>query len=715
MNRKNKTDKVKSDNIKPGKIKTVRKKAERTKSVKEKQGKVKSGVPFFRRIQFRLTLSFLVPVVCIVVLGVVSYQMASDAITSRYEDSVEQTMDMMNQYVTLSLTTAQTTFKTYLDDADMESYLKGTAKDAVNLRKSFTKDLCSAVTIDPIVAGINVISSTEEPATSSGATGTQAYQLFIDSKQGQIAQENNQAYYLFGNKSDVDEELHVSSYSLRIVKKFKAINAYLFIDIDKNTIEGSLKSLDAGTGSYVGIITCDGTEFMTADGKAYTGTDSIFVGTDFYQKALESEQETGKSKVTYQGEAYEFIYSKLSGRDAMLVTLIPEKTIIEQAADIRSLTIGITVFACVLAAVLGTIIASGFSRTINGINKKIKKVADGDLTTEVKTHRKDEFRLLTNEITNMIVHMKNLITEVTTVGDELTDAALKVTDSSATFMQTSKNIKGSISEIEKGVNRLDADSADCLGQMDSLSGKIVSVTENAGQISRLAENTSSCINDGMESMQELSVSARSTSEITGNVISAIEALEAQSRSINQIVGAINDIASQTNLLSLNASIEAARAGEAGKGFAVVAEEIRKLADQSLASAGQISSIIDTMIQNTGDVVAIAKQAESVVASQEDAVRTTTQSFENIDMQVTSLMEALAMISQNVDTMDGDRSKTLGAIESISAVSAQTAASSTEVYTTTDTQLGAITELEQASEHLKKRASELNNLLQQFQV
>ncbi len=345
--------------------------------------------------------------------------------------------------------------------------------------------------------------------------------------------------------------------------------------------------------------------------------------------------------------------------------------------------------------------------------KRLKRVADGDLTVEVHSKRKDEFRVLSDGIASMIHNMKKLITDITEASEELTGAAVQVSDSSNMFMQTSRNIQLSISEIEKGVTRLDTDSADCLNQMDGLSGKITSVSDNASEISQLTAAAGGCIVEGMQSMEGLTESAKSTTRITAEVITAIEALEEKSRSIGNIIEAINEIASQTNLLSLNASIEAARAGEAGKGFAVVAEEIRKLADQSLMSANQIGEIIDEMISNTVDVVDIAKQAESVVASQEGAVESTTRSFQEIDKQVSRLMEALQMISDSVDNMDSDRSATLGSIESISAVSAQAAASSQEVYATADKQLAAITKLETASDQLQKRASQLRESLQQF--
>ena len=216
-------------------------------------------------------------------------------------------------------------------------------------------------------------------------------------------------------------------------------------------------------------------------------------------------------------------------------------------------------------------------------------------------------------------------------------------------------------------------------------------------------------------MNTLTDSARKTSEITDNVIQAIEALSEKSRSIGKIVESINSIARETNLLSLNASIEAARAGESGRGFAVVAEQIRQLADQSASSAGEIQTIIDDIIKNTGEVVTIAKEAESTVSFQEQAVAQTTESFLSMDKQIHSLLDSVAGISANIRNMENARNTTLNAIEGISAISAQTAAGSSNVNATVDAQREAITTLDTAAGILQERATELTELLKQFTI
>ena len=683
---------------------------------KQRKRKSVTGVGFFRSIRFKLIVSFLVPVICIVVLGVVSYQKASSAVTKSYTSSVEQTMGMMGDYLMLAVDTVQNTYKSYLNDDSMKSYFMGTLSgtDGEVYGRRAATEFKTSVTTDAMISNIFFLSDSREPITTTSITGQGAFESFISSNQGQMAKNDANGYFLFGNDSSADELLKTDSskYSLRLVKRMVNTNSYMMVDLSYSLLRDSLISLDVGEGGYVGLITCDGVEFVTENGSVISPEGAIFTDKEFYEGALAADEDTGAQEVEYQGEKYMFLYQKI-GRSAMIAVLIPNRLLLAQAADIKQLTMVISILAALVALVLGTVISQSFSGTIRSLVKRLKRVADGDLTVEIHSKRKDEFRLLSDGIAGMIRNMKKLITDITEASGELTGAAVQVSDSSNMFMQTSKNIQLSISEIEKGVSRLDKDSANCLNQMDGLSGKITSVTENASEISFLTAAAGGCITEGMRSMEGLTESAKSTTRITADVIAAIEALEEKSRSIGNIIEAINDIASQTNLLSLNASIEAARAGEAGKGFAVVAEEIRKLADQSLMSANQIGEIIDEMISNTGDVVDIAKQAESVVASQEGAVESTTRSFQEIDKQVSRLTEALQMISDSVDNMDSDRSATLGSIESISAVSAQAASSSQEVYAMADKQLLAIVKLETASDQLQKRASRLRESLHQF--
>lgn len=625
-------------------------------------------------------------------------------------------MGMMGDYLTLAVDTVQNTYKSYLNDDSMKSYFMGTLSGAdgeVYGRRTAT-ELKGSVTTDSMISNIFFLSDKQEPITTTSISGQEAYESFISSVQGQMAKNDANGYFLFGNQSGTDELLKTDSskYSMRLVKRMVNTNSYMMVDLSYSLLRDSLISLDVGEDGYVGLITCDGAEFVTENGSVISPETAVFTDKEFYERALSASEDTGAEEVEYQGEKYMFLYQKM-GKSAMIAVLIPNRLLLAQAADIKQLTMVISILAAIVALVLGTVISQSFSRTIRSLVKRLKRVADGDLTVEIHSKRKDEFRLLTDGIASMIHNMKKLITDITEASEELTGAAVQVSDSSNMFMQTSRNIQLSISEIEKGVTRLDTDSADCLNQMDGLSGKITSVSENASEISQLTATAGGCIVEGMQSMEGLTESAKSTTRITAEVITAIEALEEKSRSIGNIIEAINEIASQTNLLSLNASIEAARAGDAGKGFAVVAEEIRKLADQSLMSANQIGDIIDEMISNTVDVVDVAKQAESVVASQEGAVESTTRSFREIDKQVSRLMEALQMISDSVDNMDSDRSATLESIESISAVSAQAAASSQEVYATADKQLSAITKLETASDQLQKRASQLRESLQQF--
>ena len=694
-------------------------KVKEPKEKRDKSDKFKNTIPVHRRIATKLILAFMIPVACIVVLGVVSYNKAAGAIEDNYRSSATQTVDMMDRYMTTAMDNVQADFRNNLVDDEFKGLFSGNfASDPVkesSLRREWNTTLLKMPTSDEIYSNVYVLYDKKDVCiTSTLVSKDGLYTEYKNSEQGQVATDKFTNFW-FGNKCSIDEVIGTdsSAYALRYAK-WLTNKSVIVADISYEYIMEILNTLDAGKGSYVGMVTnMDGQEVLS---NLYELPENpVFVGSDFYTAAMESEEESGSKEVTYNGEDYLFIYSKIPSQDATICALVLNDTITAQAAEIGKITVVVVILAVIVALALGIVFASNMSGAIGYMCYKVQKVAEGDLTVSIKNKRKDEFMLLTDELGMMIKNIKHLITNVTTASDDLNIASDQVAESSRMFMQTSEGIQHAVSEIEQGVAKLDEDSADCLAQMDSLSEKIGAVTEGTGVIGGLAVETGESIKQGVESVSELTGTAQSTTEITTHVVEAIGVLETKTRSIGQIIGVINGIAEQTNLLSLNASIEAARAGEAGRGFSVVAEEIRKLADQSLGSAKQISKIVDEIIANMGEVVKVAKKAEDIVKLQEESVGNTTHSFNEMDGQVQTLVESLEGIKAGVNNMENARAATLGAIESISAISAETSACSTNVSDMAAKQMSAIHTLDEAANQLTARAEELTVLLQQFKI
>lgn len=682
---------------------------------REQMKQVRAQVPLHRRLRTRLIAAFMIPVFCIIVLGAVSYRQASSAIITSYEESVQQTMNMTSQYITLIINTVRSNYNSYVSDRELTGYFKGMydETESDDIYDTYFKRISQEVNTNSLVRNMYLISDDQQSITSTSPTESALFTAYANTPEGAQVIDQRSAYHLFGNQSAADAALGTGSndYAFRIAKYMSSSKSVLLIDLGKDSITNSLSTLQMGEGSYAALITQDGTEFY-ADGTS--ARDSIFGTSDFYQNVL-GQEEGGMEYVTYNGEQYLFLYTPMAAQSTMICVLIPESTVLEQAAGIKTVAFILVILAVIIAALLARILSTHINGNIYQILNQLKLVSEGNLTTKLNARSKDEFKLLAEGVNTMTDSMKSLITNVTEASDSLNQAAGQVTASSETFVRTAEDIQCAISEIEAGVTQLDENSEDCLTQMDALSDKIGNVRDDTKEIITLTQSTGTSITEGISSMEVLTDSAKKTSEITDHVITAIEALADKSRSIGQIVESINSIARETNLLSLNASIEAARAGESGRGFAVVAEQIRRLADQSAQSAGQISVIIDDIVRTTSNVVEIAKEAEATVEFQEKAVSRTTESFVSMDSQIHTLLESISEISDNVHNMEEARSTTLNAVESISSVSAETAAGSSNVNQTVTAQRDAIQTLDAAAGTLHERAEELAELLRQFRI
>jgi methyl-accepting chemotaxis protein len=483
------------------------------------------------------------------------------------------------------------------------------------------------------------------------------------------------------------------------------------IDVKKTVLQDVIDDLDLPKGSSFAFISPDGREITKGEDSDTT----IFTTSPFFQKSLAKEEGSGSAYVEIKNKKYFYVYAKVGDTGAIACALIPYSHLTKQADIIKKLTFVMVLIATALAIGTGILISGDISMAIHKIMSKLAQAAEGDLTVQIDTKRKDEFGTLSNSVNHMIHNMKNLIEKTSVIGDKVLVSSAKVDSSSQIMLESSKNIGIAIADIQHGVTDQAQDTEQCLIQTNDLAERINRVYDNTSEIDKMAQTAISIVKDGITIVDDLGAKTVATAEINKATIANIQELEKESRAISDIINVITDITVQTNLLSLNASIEAARAGQAGRGFAVVAEEIRKLATDSAEAAKKISIMINTIQNKTKSAVDSVKETEIIVGSQESALHNTVEAFEQINHYVGNLVNKLGNISEEIKDIEKAKALTLNAIVNISAISEETAAASEEVETTAEDQLCAVKALNEEAAELKENVKELEEAIKSFTI
>lgn len=677
-------------------------------------------------IRFKLIASFMVPIVFIIILGLVSFKVASDGIVKNYKKSALQSINMTSEYLGLELMSVDATGVQYSSDETMSKYFSNFYKNDMygfnNASKYISRTLSAKQILDKFIDNIYIISDNVKSISTNGSFDSGLFEGFAQTEQGSFLKEKSTNNTWFGINEYLDQKLGTSSkdYSIRMIRKLSGAKAMIIIDVKTDTVKDVISRLDFDKSGYIAVVTSDGKEVTTEKDlennvNDRNGNKSIFTGKEFYQKAVNSEATSGYEYVNFNNKSYLFMYSKIGETGAMICALMPKDVITSQADNIKKITIMIVIIATVLATATAIMISQGIDKAIKGIIVQLKKASKGDLTIEFKLRRRDEFQILIEEIQSTFLNMKNLIKYLNELSAEVSLTSANVSKSSDIFFKSTKDISVAMDEIEQGISQQAKDAEECLNQMDNLSQRIVLVSDNAKEITQIADNTKSNIKEGTKVTEDLSNQTKSTIEITTDVINNIEKLDEKSVSINKIVNVINEIASQTNLLSLNASIEAARAGEYGKGFAVVASEIRNLAEQSQGSVSDIKNMIRSLQEDTKKVAGTAKVAAKVLMLQDSAVKKTISSYSDINDSVEKLMICLKYITHNVENIEDSRISTLGAIENISAVLEEILASTNTVNQTSNEQLDFVDTLNKEAGILNHNTEILVNEVKKFKV
>jgi methyl-accepting chemotaxis protein len=495
---------------------------------------------------------------------------------------------------------------------------------------------------------------------------------------------------------------------VKALKEGSRILGVVGIDMSLDTVAKVVNNLDVGYKGYPFLFDQNGFGIVHPELKGKDASDHPTVKKMF-------EKDAGV--IEYQAEDEKRIvhFTTVPQLGWKVGAVYKESDLLAVSKSITAKMLVISIFAIIIAIIVVYFLSRSIVKPLVYLKEQVQKVAAGDLTVRVQSKAKDEIGQLSTHFNQMVSEMRALIHQVNDSINELAASADHLSAVSEETMATSEQVTGAINDIAKGSTEQASDLDEMNHQTAALSKQIETVAQSATEMDMLSNNTKEAGYNGLEKLNELQMKSNEAKDELQAVEQVMSDLTEKMKKIDEVIRTITAISEQTNLLALNASIEAARAGEHGKGFAVVAEEVRKLAEQSAQATELIRGTIVNIQQQADLAMQAVDRSKVMYNEQQTAVQTTADSFMKIVSAMEELSTSVSHITNEVKSMNENKNKVIEAMQSISAISQQSAAAAEEVAASADDQLRALSTVTESAEALNQMSRQLQELVERFKV
>lgn len=438
-----------------------------------------------------------------------------------------------------------------------------------------------------------------------------------------------------------------------------------------NLLDVKLEGMDS---AYMYVVQNDGTMLYhpTKEKVGQPVENAVIKGV---VQQLQDGKKPGTTVVEYDfnGTTKYSAYTILNNENILVLTA-DESEALAGITTVTGVAVGIIAIVVLIAIIISFIMGRRLMRPLVKVSTIIEDVANGNIEADfsVVKESNDEIGLIIEKMKELTQSLGSIVGKIRNSSDTMSSNSYELNDTSSQTLAANNEISKAVEDVAEGSTGMAASISKINENLLEMSNETKDINESVNEIrnqTTAVQDSSKIMNDKIKSMQD---SSHKMDEGISAISKRIETVNTTVDKVSNIVSVIEEISSETNLLSLNASIEAARAGDAGKGFAVVAQEIRVLSDNTNTELENIKQIISSLVEECRYCVQASGTIVEDNAKQKEEIKAVLDEFGSLDEQIQKTAEKADEIEELVTAMielNDDITKSSNSLTDVSAANA----------------------------------------------